>query len=401
MTDNTNVWFGLQSALHEGLSAFINGVSLTRMSYLLYPWVDRLEAGFWTSWGHRAQHLLRQIGVTPNEVGLLPIPQSASTVGPPIVARFLAYLSAWLDAYMPAHLAAQNYVCSIPCLKPFDRAEYERGGAYLEPVLALQHFAIIHLSDLIVGLYLHGSMSTLDYVAGSSDLDALVVVKQTTVCAADKLLLLRRHLLHTLRWFYRVDYSQHHGYAVLSDLDLRYYTESLFPSVLFSYLTPLTGASSLTIRRRHERDDPAVACRRTAAYIRKVSAAPGCLLGWFAMKFYLQSVLLLPTLYLQAKGVRVYKRDAFTLARPHFSDEAWRIVDKASQIRNLGPQKSLLAPRIDDFLARLPSPWLASLVHRKLRNQVSDQVRAVLGNNWQADAVRFVDEIESKLSYED
>jgi hypothetical protein len=132
-----------------------------------------------------------------------------------------------------------------------------------------------------------------------------------------------------------------------------------------------------------------------------MNAAPGSLEGWSALKLYLQSVLLLPTLYLQAKGVRVYKRDSFALACPQFSEEAWRIVEKASQIRSMGTQKALLSPRIDDFLARLPNPWLASLVHRKLRNQVPTEVRLVLGNGYQAETLRFVDEIELKLNHED
>jgi hypothetical protein len=400
MIDNMNAWFELQKVLHDGLSAFLNGASLTRTSLLLYPWVDRLEAEFWTSWELQTQHFLRQTDTVPDDVDLLSIPRSASTIGPATVARRLARLSAWFENHIPAHLVAQNPVSAIPCLKQFDRAEYERGGAYLEPVLALQHFAATHLSDLVVGVYLHSSMSTLDYVAGSSDLDALVVIKQATVCAVDKLLLLRRYLLHTLRWFYRVDYSQHHGYAVLSELDLRFYAEPLFPSVLFSYLTPLTGAHNLTVRPCHEQTDRTAACRRTIAYIRETSAAPENPVGWFATKLYLQSVLLLPTLYLQATGVHAYKRDAFTLARPHFSDDAWRIIDKASRVRSLGTQNALLTPRIDDFLARLPNPWVASLIHRKLFNKIPAQVRAVLDNNWKAEAIRFVDEVESKLDYE-
>lgn len=400
MTDDANAWCELQGVLHEGLSTFLNGRALTRSSYLLYPWIDRLDARVWTSWKRRAQRCLRQVGTDPDVADWVSIPESGSSVRPPSIAHCLAHLGAWLHTHLPAHLA-EPHESSFPSLKLFDCDEYAHGGAFLEPVLTLQRFAAAHLSDLAVGVYLHGSMSTLDYVAGSSDLDVLVVVRQATVCAVDKLLLLRHYLLHTLRWFYRIDYSQHHGYAVLSELDLRFYAEVLFPGVLLQYLTPLTGASSLTVRYRCEQGDLAAACRNTAAYVRELSAASENLAGWFAMKLYLQSILLLPTLYLQAKGIHVYKRDSFALARPLFSDDAWRFVDKASQIRSLGPQGALLTPGLDRFLARFPSPWLASLVHRKLRNRIPEQVCAVLGSNWQIEALRFVDEVESGLTHED
>jgi hypothetical protein len=398
MRDDTRTWFELQDALRKGLDAFLNGASLTRFSYLLYPWLDRLEAEFWLTWQDQTRILAGHKHA--DNINLPVVARPASTVEPESVARQLARLSAWLDEHAPTHLEAQCPARSVPCLKQFERAEYERGGAYLEPLLALHDFVVANTANLVVGVYLHGSMSTLDYVAGSSDLDALVVVKQATVGAADELLALRRQLQHTLRWFYRVDYSQHHGYAVLSELDLRFYSESFFPSTLFPYLTPLAGPSSLTIRPCREQRDPTAACRRTAAYVRKMSAPTQKLAGWFALKFYLQSVLLLPTLYLQAQGVHVYKRDAFDLARPNFSAEAWRIVEKASQVRSLSLQNALLTPGLDDRLARMPSPWLTSLVHRKLCNRVPEQVHAVLGDTWRSEAVRFVDEIESRLNGE-
>ena len=399
MTDNTQAWIGLQGLLHDGLSTFVNGLSLNRASHLLYPWLDRLDAAFWKAWMHRVQELLCQAMEEPNLIDMQPVTWSAATISPQSVAGWLACLGSWLDVHMPKDLGVQDSTSPVSCLKPFNEADYKCGGAYLEPVLALQYFAATHLSDLVVGAYLHGSMSTLDYVVGSSDLDALVVIKQKTIADADRLLLLRRHLIYTLRWFYRIDYSQHHGYAVLSELDLRFYAESLFPSVLFPYLTPLTGTSSVTVRRRYKQGDPTAACRRTAAYIRKMSATPENLSGWFSLKLYLQNVLRLPTLYLQAKGTPVYKRDSFTLARPYFSDDAWNIVQKASQIRSLGLQKSLVTPKIDNLLTRLPNPWLASLIHRKVRNQVPNQVYAVLGDNWQVEAMSFVNEIEAKLNH--
>ena len=141
---------------------------------------------------------------------------------------------------------------------------------------------------------------------------------------------------------YRIDYAQHHRYAILSELDLHFYQESFFPSVLFKYLTPLTGVLDLAIRPCCRRDDPSDACRNAVAYVRKMSANPKSLESWYSLKLWLQTILLLPTLYLQAQGTSVYKRESFALARPGFSGDAWAIVDKASRIRELGLQQALV-----------------------------------------------------------
>lgn len=393
-----NPWFELQDSLHKGVATFLNGENLTRASYLLHPIVDRQQSQFWALWVARVNQSIARLPDHNESLVLSITPEVRDkSIGNVLVSRSLAALASFLQRNIPEHLADADCE-SVPC-REYDASSYEGGGVYLRPVVALQHFANQALLQLTSGVYLHGSMSTLDYVQGSSDLDALVVVKDETISSPECLEELRRKLIHSRRWFYKLDFSQHHGYSVLSELDLRFFSEAFFPRVLFAYLTSLSGANTLWFRPRADSSDPSEGCLKTTAYIRRQSSMPESLRNWYFLKLFLQSVLLLPTLFLQARGISVYKRDSFSLARPHFSDAAWRIIEKASRVRDFGPQKVLVSPTIDNLIERLPNPWMASLIHRHVRNGISPAVWQILGDDWLIETSSLVNEIEKQVAH--
>jgi len=393
-----NPWLELQDSLRKGLSVFLNGENLTRTSYLLYPVVDRQQSQFWSLWVARVNQSIARLPDHNESLVLSITPEVRDkSIGNVLVSKSLAALASFLRRNIPEHLADADWE-SVPC-REYDASSYEGGGSYLRPVVALQHFSNQALLQLTSGVYLHGSMATLDYVQGSSDLDALVVVKDETVSSPECLEELRRKLVHSRRWFYKIDFSQHHGYSVLSELDMRFFSEAFFPRVLLAYLTSLSGANTLCIRPRTGSFDPSEGCLKTVAYIRRQSSMPKSLRNWYSLKLFLQSVLLLPTLFLQARGIPVYKRDSFSLARPHFSDVAWSIVRKASGVRDLGPQKILVSPTIDNLIERLPNPWMASLIHRHVRNGISPAVWQILGDDWLIETSKLMDEIERQVAH--
>ena len=60
----------------------------------------------------------------------------------------------------------------------------------LEPIPQLYKYTTDHLSEHLIGFYLHGSFSTLDPVE-YSDLDTLMIVKKSVVNDPEKLYELR------------------------------------------------------------------------------------------------------------------------------------------------------------------------------------------------------------------
>ena len=61
-----------------------------------------------------------------------------------------------------------------------------------------------------------GSMSTLDYSMGWSDLDTLVIVKRDFKIS-DKLINLRKHIMTILPELYAIDPLQHHQFIITTE----------------------------------------------------------------------------------------------------------------------------------------------------------------------------------------
>lgn len=81
----------------------------------------------------------------------------------------------------------------VPRHLEFDELAYDT--PFLRPVLKLKSYAESHLIPLTHAIYLHGSISTLDYVPGWSDLDTLVVVSKKTLMSPKDILRLKKNCI--------------------------------------------------------------------------------------------------------------------------------------------------------------------------------------------------------------
>ena len=204
---------------------------------------------------------------------------------------------------------------------------------------------------------LHGSMATLDYCKGWSDVDTLVVVKSSTMNNFFKLLELRSISYEAHKLLYRIDPLQHHGLIFISEDDLDSYPSYYLPiPVLKNSVTLINEANTISVGYRESKEEMISGVMNRIKLIKsaqkegvlKHHAYYGEFLlenyknfenGMYQMKYYLGGISLLPTLILGVLGQECYKRDSFRLAKSLFSTEAWESVEKVERIRNLWPQK--------------------------------------------------------------
>ena len=378
----------LQDLLQMGLGWFLNGEKISPSSRLLYPFVDQPVKVAWLPWAEEVRRLL------PSDY--LPEMAKVSTAE---LAEFLTRGYKWLIQGMEneTNVLSSNGQKQFR-LQLFDEALYRKHQSALSPILDLWAYANRYLTTFTYGVYLHGSMSTLDYVAGSSDVDALVIVNRTTLTSARRLLALRRRLIHTFRWFYAIDPFQHHGYFVLTEFDLANFDDALFPSAVLTYATTISGHQDIQLRYRSVCRDATIPFRKMAGMFRRSEAKLRPLPNWFEVKLYLQSMLLLPTLYLQALGKPVYKRDSFPLVKPQVPGSIWAIVRKGSDIRNLGWKKSILTNFLQKIVIYMPSPWILEIVCRRLSKRVPATVSQILGGNWRKEILDLVNYLVDDLA---
>jgi predicted nucleotidyltransferase len=204
---------------------------------------------------------------------------------------------------------------------------------YLKPVRELKKFANEKLAEHLADLHIHGSIATGDYVKGWSDLDTLIIIRKSSLENPKMLAELRDLLYASKKYFYKIDPLQHHGHMAVSEHDLDYYCQAFFPLILFKYSKSAFGVKSLNAKVRDSRTENMERFSSFAHYFRNLHLSKAYSMGSYDLKFLFHAVSLFPTLYLQARGIHVYKKFSFGIARKDFDDGLWDPIDAVTHIR--------------------------------------------------------------------
>ncbi len=234
-------------------------------------------------------------------------------------------------AQLAAEVANQPGPATPIAIRPLARglpAQHAAGG----PLADLQRYLERHCADDLRAAFVHGSHSTGDTTA-YSDLDTLVIVRTEAVTDAERLLRLARELAFSCRYLQRADVLQHHGHFVLTEIDLDWYCDAHFPSVLYAYSTCMLGDDGLVIARqrdssREARQQLAAMCARFTARKNAAALATG-----FGLKLHLSCFMILPALLLQWRNAPCYKRESFERVRPLYAPDDYCIMDEVGDLR--------------------------------------------------------------------
>jgi RNAse (barnase) inhibitor barstar len=251
--------------------------------------------------------------------------------------------------------------------KKFDIASFsKRDRNYVKPLEELRKFGERYLSEHSLGFYLHGSMSTRDYVRGWSDVDTLIIVKNTTLNDPKKLLELRKKLYQSTAYFYMIDILQHHGHFILTEYDMGYYPQTYFPLVLFDFSKSFFKDCYKTFYLRDDYVERINSLWNVVRYFREKDLSKKKFDNLYEKKLFLHNILLFPTIYLQAKGFHTYKKYSFEKARKDFDGELWNVVDKASYIRS----NWALSKRVPTIFkwVMLQNPFIMPFIYKKYQN---------------------------------
>lgn len=285
----------------------------------------------------------------------------------------------------PAVACSERLVVEVPVYTG-SNAAVQRMRAFLER----------HLSEDLRGAYVHGSLGSGEEVA-YSDFDGLVVLKDEVMVSPHRLARVARDLYRARALMYAFDPLQHHGWFVLTELDLGAYCEAYFPAVLFRHARSLLPGPGerLTLARREARaemDEAFAALVRTVSRRLRGGRPPANL---YELKGLLSSFMLLPALYVQARdGAGVWKADSFERARVDFALEAWYCMEVVSAIRR--DWHYALSPLRRWALGR-PGP-LAGRLRRRVAPLIPPDLNARLTPGLYAEMARLTDHMRARLA---
>ena len=208
---------------------------------------------------------------------------------------------------------------------------------YLEPIEDLKN-NLKRIQHLIVGLYLHGSLASGDYIKGYSDVETLVIVKNSTIQNQAKLKQLRSALYKARYHLYQIDPLQHHGHFIIAESDLQSYPESILPLTALKHAKTLLGKNKITFHIKNSKEETKEHLEYFLTYFKSHPAT----FSLYEKKFFLHGVSLLPSLYLQYKEKPIYKKDSFKKIKKHFSKSQLEPIFKVEKIRNNWPTPKVL-----------------------------------------------------------
>jgi hypothetical protein len=226
-------------------------------------------------------------------------------------------------------------------------------------------------------LYLHGSLATCD-TTPYSDVDTLLLVEHEWLERPEALAELRHVVRSAQRWLYAYDPTQHHGFMVVTALDLERYAPHYFPLELLQFAYPLTPARTVRYRCRAAFEESYAifrgVCRRLQRLCEGTDPWPG---SRYALKLVLSEAMLIPSYFLQLTGRVLYKRDSFGVVRSLLSVRAQRAMDALSAWRVEWRRSGW------DRLYRMAGPFLPDpLARRALGRARSCRLSRVEMDRW-------------------
>ena len=248
----------------------------------------------------------------------------------------------------------------------FNEEDYKKiDSQYLFPIIRLKKYVNENLREFLVDFLIHGSMSTLDYSMGWSDLDTLVIVKKEILRYPDKLINLRKHIMTILPELYAIDPLQHHQFIITTEKAILNSSYAILPSETIIHSKSLFGNETLKIAKNRQATNGEKNLlsvnnlfknslelgymdhhKKNNIALENNFKNMNCM---YQLKYFLSCLMIIPTYYLDAIGKSCYKRFSFKEFDSIISTES-EILKKSSQIRQLWakqekhPYKSNIIP---------------------------------------------------------
>ena len=242
--------------------------------------------------------------------------------------------------------------------------------SFIRSSLQSLHSILHSCADFLEGVYLHGSLATLDFIPGASDLDLVYFLNSKTVQDPQSLLSFRRRLQGTATYFYQIDSLQHHGPYILSPVFQNNYLESYLPIAVWRNSRPLLGSQRISFKPAESPFHQELWFRRSVQYYRRHFFENSQLKNLYDAKLFLSMSTLLPAIaYSYAKGEYTDKVHALAwigASYPHPHIAEW--IEKLTCIRT----KNLYQPHFTSSL--LPeAPDHMTPMNPRLTTELTDR----------------------------
>jgi hypothetical protein len=187
-------------------------------------------------------------------------------------------------------------------------------------------------SHLFHSVIVHGSIGT-NEIINYSDFDGLLIVKDEFFDSKD----LKDFKKKSIKYIYKFDPLQHHGWFQMKESKLNNYKESFLPIEVFKnskIIYPLVNNLNFNFNI-NEIDDykkNLIRILDTFDFRLKHNIVPE---NMFELKSLLSQIMILPCLWYSALNNKgIFKKNSFPLMQKYVDEQLWSPIDIASEIRS-------------------------------------------------------------------
>lgn len=259
----------------------------------------------------------------------------------------------------------------------------------------MMEYLAVYLKENLIGAYIHGSLGSNEEIL-YSDFDALVIIKNRVFLSEDRLIHVGKYLSHAQLFMLKQDPLQHHGWYVLTEMDLGHYPEHYFPHELFQYAKSLLSdqglKTTITLPVMSNNDEPFINMAHDISRRLNNKQYPK---NMYTLKCLLSQFMLLPALYIQARYKKgIFKKYSFEDAKKHINSDGWTIMDEVSSIRRQWHYEiSPLQQRI------MSTPgFLSRKISKNIAPRIPDDIKRILSETFYSRIKLFTDVMLSNLT---
>ena len=310
----------IQNNINRLLTLILSGAYLSNRSKITYPFFPTIHSKIEKEMLNLKKLLCVHCNVEPTKSSY----------------EVLANSIKWFNSRINSKAADLKRV-KLDVPKTYDRSVYH--GLKFNPINRLCEYIKEKLEPYLIGAYIHGSLSTMDYTE-YSDVDTLFIIKQEVLEDPNKIKELERLFIKSTKYLYEFDPLQHHGHFFLTESDLEYYDQAILPLSAIRLSTSILGrGNSLTFYVRDSEQESEIrfidSIKTVRRYIKKDTNR---LKKPYYLKGFLSHFMILPVLFLQLRGEYVSKKDSFEILKERVPPDVWRCMEQVSKIRRTWDQ---------------------------------------------------------------
>jgi len=215
---------------------------------------------------------------------------------------------------------------------PFNKNDYSNSDYFSSLFRLLEISSKSQLGNKYI---LFGSLSDLDVAYGFTDCDNLNIISKKNILNKCKLIETRKEILKMNKYIYNFNILHHHDSFIFTEIDMRYYSQSFFPLILFSYsklLTKTQRNKNFLFLLRKDSDENKDRLLRKLKKIKSFDYKKNKNI-WHYMR-HIADYFLIFSLYLQFLGEPTYKKHSFEKVKNLHPELDWGLYDLLTNIRN-------------------------------------------------------------------